>query len=140
MTGVLTTVGFYAIWLEFLKAHPGLRWLKAAGWGTAILSVLSWISSGWYYVVVYGASVKPIVKAGPFPWAHSLIMESKEHIFLFLPIIAIALAVTSIWVKEDTLRDQPTLKKALSFLAGTGAILGMVVTLMGVLISGAVRG
>lgn len=140
ITGVLTTVGLYALWLEFLKKNPGIRWLRTTAWGTAILAFISWVSSGWYYVVVYGASVKPVIKAGPFPWAHLVIMESKEHLFLFLPIIALGLAIGSCWINKDSLLDQPALKKSLIFLSGTATIVGILVTLMGVLISGAVRG
>jgi hypothetical protein len=32
--------------------------------------------------------------AGPHPWAHEVVMEAKEHIFVFLPIIAFNLSIT----------------------------------------------
>src|SRR3989338_3609359 len=44
----------------------------------------SWIAGGYYYVVTYGPLVKPIIKGGSAPWAHAIVMEAKEHIFLFL--------------------------------------------------------
>ena len=50
--------------------------------------VISWISGGIYYLTKYGSSIKPIIKAGPLPWAHLVIMEVKEHVFLFLPFLA----------------------------------------------------
>lgn len=62
---------------------------------TAILMVITWISGGYWYVVYY-ATDKATILAGPWAWAHNLVMESKEHLFfialvlsLFLPIIAL---------------------------------------------------
>ncbi len=60
----------------------------AALLGTLFL-IGSWIVGGFYYVTEYGAAVKPIIKSGPLPWAHSVITETKEHVFLFLPFLAI---------------------------------------------------
>lgn len=64
---------------------------KIASLAGAIFAVLSWVISGIYYVVFYGPDVKPTIKSGSWPWAHSIFMESKEHIFLFLPFLAILL-------------------------------------------------
>src|SRR3989344_5016732 len=52
--------------------------------------VAAWLIGGYYYVKFYGPLVKPIIKAGQMPWAHTIAMEAKEHIFLF----AVPLAVT----------------------------------------------
>jgi len=59
----------------------------AALLGTLFL-IGSWVVGGFYYVTEYGAAVKPIIKSGPLPWAHSVITETKEHVFLFLPFLA----------------------------------------------------
>ena len=48
----------------------------------------AWFAGGYYYVEFYGAQVKPYIKEGPFPWAHGVVMETKEHVFLFLPLLA----------------------------------------------------
>lgn len=56
--------------------------------------VASWIAGGYYYVVYYGSLVKPSIKSGSAPWAHSIFMEVKEHIFLFI----IPLAVTALFI------------------------------------------
>ena len=47
--------------------------------------IISWVAGGWYYWKYYGSNVKPAITSGDFPWAHIVFMESKEHIFLFLP-------------------------------------------------------
>src|SRR3989344_6768256 len=46
--------------------------------------IASWIAGGYYYVVHYGTLVKPVIKAGVAQWVHNIIMETKEHIFLFV--------------------------------------------------------
>ena len=30
-----------------------------------------------------------MIKAGPLPWSHSVITETKEHIFLMIPFLAL---------------------------------------------------
>jgi hypothetical protein len=52
--------------------------------------------------MVYGSQVKPIILAGLHPWVHKVVMEAKEHIFIFLPIIAFALAITLSSLDSDT--------------------------------------
>lgn len=64
---------------------------KIASLAGALSAILSWVISGTYYVVFYGPDVKPTIKSGPWPWAHSIFMESKEHVFLFLPFLAVFL-------------------------------------------------
>src|SRR3989304_5739104 len=62
--------------------------------------VLSWIFGGYYYVNYYGAIVKPVIKSGLAPWAHNIIMETKEHIFLFIVPLAIT-AITIAFLNQD---------------------------------------
>ena len=54
--------------------------------GTLFL-VAAWLGGGYYYVSIYGSEVKPFIKEGPMPWAHGVAMETKEHVFLFLPFL-----------------------------------------------------
>ncbi|MBI2415629.1 MAG: hypothetical protein HYV33_03145 [Candidatus Kerfeldbacteria bacterium] len=65
----------------------------AAGIAAAAL-IASWVFGGWYYVNEYGSTIKPIIKAGPLPWTHSIVMEVKEHLFLFLPFLAVLVAAS----------------------------------------------
>jgi hypothetical protein len=43
-----------------------------------------WIAGGYNYRTAYGSQVRPIILAGSTPWAHLVVMEAKEHIFIFL--------------------------------------------------------
>jgi hypothetical protein len=56
--------------------------------------VLAWILGGYWYVHYYYAE-KAVILKGPWPFAHNLFMETKEHLFfiplilaLYLPIVA----------------------------------------------------
>lgn len=49
---------------------------------------LAWIIGGNYYLTGY-QQIKELIVEGPQPWSHLIFMEAKEHIFLFLPVLAI---------------------------------------------------
>lgn len=60
-----------------------------------LAGVLSWIvliPSAILYLIFYPAT-KTLVKSGSWPWAHSIVMETKEHWGMFLPIIATIAAI-----------------------------------------------
>jgi hypothetical protein len=55
---------------------------------------LTYIIGGYWYVVYY-APDKAIIKAGPWPFAHGFFMETKEHVFLMLLLLATYLPVAA---------------------------------------------
>lgn len=87
--GEAGALAFLWVTIELLaNTENGMRRTRiAARLGTAFI-FLSWIIGGYYYVKFYG-QIKPFIKEGPQPWAHGIITETKEHIFLFLPIVAL---------------------------------------------------
>ncbi len=99
--------------------------------------VLSWIFGGYYYVVYYGALVKPVIKQGLAPWAHNIVMETKEHIFLFIVPLALT-ALFLVLLSRDELAAGNLRKPAL-WLAGLVVFLGLAVGAMGFIISAAAR-
>ncbi len=136
--GLIAIAALYAVWMGLLKKRLAARFLAWSAWISAISFFLSWLSGGYYYVVHYGKAVKPLIKAGPYPWAHTVVMEAKEHIFLFLPFCAlvIALAISFLGPKIE---EYPVIRRALAFLTGIAVFVGIAITLSGVLISGAAR-
>ena len=107
-----------------------------AGIGTLAL-ISSWIAGGYYYVVYYGSLVKPIIKEGVAPWAHNIVMEAKEHIFLF--VIPMAVVVFFIALMNDEEIDRSGIRKMAVWLSGTVAVLGLLIGAMGFIISAAAR-
>ena len=136
--GIFGVIASYVSWLSLLRPKPNLKWLRFSSLSGFLLFLASWLFGGYYYVNYYGATVKPIIKAGPYPWAHSFLMESKEHLFLFLPFLTLVIFLVSFLCGEK-LEVGKRCKKPLAWLAGLTFVLGIFITLSGVLISGAVR-
>ena len=61
--------------------------LKPLSFITAVLCWILLLPAGKLYITFYPAT-KAVIKAGINPWAHSIIMETKEHWGLMLPFIA----------------------------------------------------
>ncbi len=99
--------------------------------------VVTWIIGGYYYVKYYGPLVKPVIKAGNAPWAHSIAMEAKEHIFLFVIPVSITIFLLS-RLDSDQLRLFG-LRRICMWLCATVAGLGLSLGLMGFIISAAAR-
>lgn len=58
----------------------------------ALINWLIILPAGYLYLVFYPAT-KTVIKAGSSPWAHTVIMETKEHWGLLVPIIATVAAM-----------------------------------------------
>ncbi|KKU19373.1 MAG: hypothetical protein UX29_C0005G0017 [Parcubacteria group bacterium GW2011_GWA2_46_10] len=115
--------------LEILLSKPVLIGLHLA---FAIIGI-----DGYYYVKYYGGLVKPIIQKGLAPWAHNIIMETKEHIFLFI----IPLALTALFItfldKEEF--EKLNIKWVSMILVVLIVGLGLVIGAMGFTISAAAR-
>lgn len=136
--GLLGVVAFYAVWMGLLKQKLSLKFLCFSSLAGFAAFVLSWISGAYYYVVYYGKAVQPIIKAGQYAWAHNIFMEAKEHIFLFVPFLS-AVVFLIIWFLGDKLEKEVNLKHSVVIISGLITVLGIIITLSGLLISGAVR-
>ncbi len=86
----------------------------------ALCAALSWlllIPAGMLYLIFYPAT-KTVIKSGSWPWVHSIIMETKEHWGLFLPLIATVAAWLVFTNKEKESRKWWLLLAILSLLLG----------------------
>lgn len=135
--GLLGVVAFYAVWMGLLKQKLSLKILRFASLTGLIAFILSWLN-GVYYVVYYSKIVRTIIKTGQYSWAHNIFMEAKEHIFLFVPFLS-AVVFLILWFLGDKLENESNLKRSTVALTGLVTVLGIIITLSGLLISGAVR-
>lgn len=99
----------------------------------------SWIAGGYYYSLYYGKAVKGVILAGTTPWVHKILMESKEHVFLFLPFLAFVVLVIVNFFSEE-LVTSAKFRMNLILLCVSIVTLGIVITLCGFAISGSVAG
>lgn len=136
--GVLAVTGMYSIWMMLLKRESNAINLKRFSAGSLISILISWFSGAYYYLTYYGVSIKPVIKKGAYPWAHNIVMEAKEHIFLFLPFL-LTVALIAFMVFGSRLNQSEKLKKSLTFLVAIMTIIGIAITFSGLAISGSVR-
>ena len=123
--------------LSLFKKEIGVKWLKINSF-LALLSFLgSWISGGYYYASYYGKSVKPIILKGDYPWVHTVLMETKEHVFLFLPFLTLVIFATTYFAHSDITKDKK-LTLSVAALCFTTVSIALAIMLMGIVISGAV--
>lgn len=111
------------------------KWVSLSGF---ILLFASWFFSGAYYTTHYGAAVKPVIKGGDLAWVHGVIMETKEHVFIFIPILALLVFLILLafpkWASGNGIPRKPVF--ALSILI---IVLGFGMVGLGYIISAAAR-
>ncbi|OGE83490.1 MAG: hypothetical protein A3B10_03685 [Candidatus Doudnabacteria bacterium RIFCSPLOWO2_01_FULL_44_21] len=129
----------FLLWLlgELVANAKNQRRMRWVAWGAVISFAFSWLIGGYYYVKFYGSIVKPVILGSVAPWAHQVVMESKEHIFLFiLPLSVTILLLTMLTGQEF---NDAGLKRAVKKLTAITALLALLIGLMGFVISAAAR-
>jgi hypothetical protein len=135
--------GFCFLWVAvetFNRTDKGLARAKIVAVVGTISAFAAWLIGGYYYVVHYGTKVKPVIiaEASKYKWAHKIVIEFKEHLFLFIPILAVA-ALLFYWKisKWSDVDSATTNKMGLLCLL----IFAMVVLMagLGAIVSGAAR-
>lgn len=127
------------VWIIVETLYPTDRSFARARIASYLAALLlttgCWIVGGYNYLTVYGSQVKPVILAGPHPWAHEVVMEAKEHIFVFLPIIAFALSITLFVLDRDAFLDDTKFRRALTITACLALFMVLLMFLMGAVIS-----
>jgi len=132
-------IAFLWVFIELLNpVSSRVKRAKLAALLGVIFLFLSWFTGGFYYVKYYGTNVKPIIKEGPQPWAHGIFMETKEHIFLFLPFLSL-LTYSLIKKYEKQILHNNNIKKAILTLSVLIIVIGALITVMGYIISTGAR-
>ncbi|PIR89160.1 MAG: hypothetical protein COU07_02930 [Candidatus Harrisonbacteria bacterium CG10_big_fil_rev_8_21_14_0_10_40_38] len=137
--GELGALAFLWVFVELLNPNKEriTRAQKAVLIGVYAL-LAAWFIGGWYYVATYGPIVKPIIKAGPYPWAHGIAMEAKEHIFIFIPILALVV-YKLIESAGNRLEKEKKTSRAIATLSLLIVILSFTIAGMGYFISSGAR-
>lgn len=130
--GVLAIIAAVWVFVETLNAsETNVARLRNASVLVAVFIWLAFIVGGYWYVVFYGAD-KTIIKAGPWPFAHGFFMETKEHLFLTLLLLATFLPIAAFGevVQKQVTRNLVLWTSALVVfiglaMEGAGAIISM---------------
>lgn len=125
------------LWGELVARSEHQRRMVWVAAGGVLGYLVSWLIGGYYYVKFYGSLVKPGVIAGNAPWAHEIVMEVKEHIFLFLLPLALTIFFFAFFSRDAL--DGGRLRKPFRNLVMLTALLGLLIGAMGFIISAAAR-
>jgi len=138
----LAEIGLFAfLWILVELLNPTEARIERAQIASLVGLVgllLAWFAGGLYYVEAYGLHVKPLINASDAKWAHGIVMEVKEHVFLFLPILS-SLTVILLYKYENELILNDVARKTIVLLSGLIFILGFSIAGMGALISAGYR-
>ena len=139
---ITAEIGLFAfLWVLVELLNPTGTRIKrakiAAVFGVVCL-FSAWLLGGYYYVEIYGSQIKPVIKASEAKWVHSVVMEVKEHVFLFLPILSM-LTVARLFKLDKELINKKDARVSSVLLAGLIFLLGFSIAGMGAVIASGYR-
>jgi hypothetical protein len=121
--GVTGCLAALWVFVEALNAQPGnAARMRTAALVTAVSMAGAWICGGYWYVHFYPIE-KPLILKGPWPFAHNLFMETKEHLFFITAILAFLLPVAA----RENVHSNAAARKLVLSVAALVAITGLAV-------------
>jgi hypothetical protein len=133
--GVLGTVAAVWVFVEALNAREqNAQRTRVAARAVAFFVSGAWILGGYWYLRFYPAERALILK-GPWPFAHSVFMETKEHLFLMTLILAFYLPI----VVREQLHANPAARKMALCVAMLIVITGLAIEGAGAVIDHGVK-
>lgn len=117
-----------ALWVfvEALNPRPeNAGRIQIAALIAAVFMAAAWICGGYWYVHFYPPE-KAIILKGPWPFAHNLVMETKEHLFFITLILGFLLPIAT---KEKLYANASARKLVLS--------IAVLITISGLVVEGA---
>ena len=112
--GGLATLAALWVFVDTLNAkESSLSRIKNVSILCAVLIWLTYFIGGYWYVVHY-APEKAIIQGGPWPFAHNFFMETKEHVFLMLLLLATYLPIAA----SGNLATNKAARKVVLWVAG----------------------
>ena len=139
MSHVLFGVGCMAaaVWLfvDVLNANEGnLARIRRISWSAAVFMWLAFLIGGYFYVTAYKAD-KAIILNGPWPFAHDLVMETKEHLVIMLLLLVTYLPI----VASNNLTVSKDARKLMLWVTGMTALLALAMDGEGAIIAMGVK-
>lgn len=129
--GVLGTLAALWVFVEALNAHEeNAGRTKRAAYFSAVCMILAWILGGYWYVHFY-PSDRALILRGPWPFAHTLFMETKEHLFYITLILSLYLPIAA----RDKLYANTNARKMVMCVAMLIVLSGLVIEGSGAIIN-----
>jgi hypothetical protein len=123
------------VFVDVLNASPtnALR-IRRMSTIAAISMWLAFLIGGHWYVVFYAAD-KAIILKGPWPFAHSYFMETKEHLVIMLLLLATYLPIAA----ANDLMAKPAARRLVLWVAALIPLLGLMIEGHGAVIAMGVK-
>jgi hypothetical protein len=133
--GVLGILAAVWVFVETLNARENnLARTRIVATIAAVCIVLAGVLGGYWYVRFYEPD-KALILGGPWPWAHSLLMEVKEHAFFIMLILALYLPVAA----RDRLDSDLVARRLVLAVAALIVLSGLALEGAGAVVSSAVK-
>ena len=133
--GVTGSMGALWVFVEALSAtSENARRIQTAALVAAVCMAAAWICGGYWYVHFYPAD-KALILKGPWPFAHDVFMETKEHLFFITGILAFLLPFTT----REKLYANPAARILVLSVAGLIVVTGLAVEGAGAIIDHGVK-
>jgi hypothetical protein len=129
---LLTTVWVFVETLNASAANQ-LR-IQRMSCAAAVFMWLAFVVAGYWYVTAYAAD-KAVILKGPWPFAHSVFMETKEHLVILLLMLATYLPITA----AGNLAASPGARRVVLWVAGMIVLLALTTEGEGALIAMGVK-
>lgn len=123
-----------AIWVivETLNASQGnQKRIRIASLVVAVLIFFTWMASGYLYVLYYTAD-KAIILKGPWTFAHSFFMESKEHLFFMTLALSFLLPIVT---RMKNIAESKQTRILIISIAGLIVLSGLAIEMAGAVIA-----
>jgi hypothetical protein len=128
--GVLAILASLWVFVETLNVDRlNAGRIRVASLGCAVLMWLSYLIGGYWYVLFYGAD-KALINGGPWPFAHGFFMETKEHVFF-----AVLLMASYLPVAAFSLLANRAARAGVLLVAGLIVVLGLALEGAGAFVS-----
>jgi hypothetical protein len=123
------------VFVDVLNAGPtNAPRIRRMSTVAAISMWLAFLIGGYWYVVLYAAD-KAVILKGPWPFAHSYFMETKEHLVIMLLLLATYLPIAT----ANDLTANPAARRLVLWVAALIPLLGLMIEGHGAVIAMGVK-
>src|SRR5665213_2118431 len=130
--GILAAVGVFVDALN-ARAENGRR-IRTLAIVTAVCMTVTWIVGGYWYVHFYPMD-RALILHGPWPFAHTVFMETKEHLFFTTLILSWYLPMAA----TDSLSTNAAARKMVLCVAMLIVLSGLAIEGSGAIINHGVK-
>ncbi len=119
--GVACMIGAVWLFVEVLHAsEANFAQIRRMSWGAAGAMWLAFIIGGYWYVTSYKTD-KAIILNGPWPFAHNMVMETKEHLVIMLLLLVTYLPIAA----SNNLAASKDARRLMLWVTGLTALLAL---------------